>query len=87
MMTDKAERATTLRYQQHELLKQINEEFASSLAVPVRRLKVKVDHSLSTLTETNHKNLHRSESEISNAKAHCQQMLDYLENSLEDSKD
>ena len=88
MMTDKAERATTLRYQQHELLKQINEEFASSLVVPVRRLKVKVDHSLSTLASSSHKKLHRSESEISTAKAHCQQMLDYLENPLkEESKD
>ena len=87
MMTDKAERATTLRYQQHELLKQINEEFDSSLTVPVRRLKVKVDHSLSTLAGTNHKNHIRSESEIINAKTHCQQMLDCLENPREGSED
>lgn len=46
VVTDRSEHATVLRYQQHELLKQINEEFTSSLAVPVRRIKIKVDYKL-----------------------------------------
>lgn len=46
VVTDRSEHATVLRYQQHELLKQINEEFTSTLAVPVRRIKIKVDYKL-----------------------------------------
>ena len=78
IITDNAERATTIRYQQHELLKQINEEFTGSLEVPVRRLKVKVDCNLSKLTNSTDVTQNRSNTEISNAKNHCQQMLLYL---------
>lgn len=50
IVTDRPEHATVLRYQQHELLKQINEEFTSSLSVPVRRIKIKVDYQLTRLS-------------------------------------
>ena len=46
IVTDSPEHATVLRYQQHELLKQINEEFTSTLSIPVRRTKIKVDYKL-----------------------------------------
>lgn len=52
IVTDQAERATLLRYQQHELVKQINEEFTLSLEVPLKRLKVKVDYKLANLLES-----------------------------------
>lgn len=78
IITDKAERATTLRYQQHELLKQVNEEFSTNLAAPVRRLKVKVDHNLSTLAKREPIQCDRPESVKENAKNHCCQMLDFL---------
>tara|TARA_R110002049_G_scaffold182041_2_gene349698 strand:- start:118676 stop:119083 length:408 start_codon:yes stop_codon:yes gene_type:complete len=78
LITDNADRATTLRYQQHELLKQVNEEFSGSLEVPVRRMKVKIDSHLSTLSHTTHSSDCRTVSELSNAKNHCRQMLSYL---------
>jgi hypothetical protein len=78
IITDNAERATTIRYQQHELLKQINEEFTGSLDVPVRRMRVKVDCNLSTLTNPVNPSHNRSESDLSNAKNHCRQMLSCL---------
>jgi hypothetical protein len=78
IITDNAERATTIRYQQHDLLKQINEEFTGSLEVPVRRMRVKVDHNLSTLNNPVNSPNKRSEPELSKAKNHCRQMLSYL---------
>ncbi len=55
VVTDRPEHATVLRYQQHELLKQINEEFTSSLSVPVRRIKIKVDYQLTQLAAQSRK--------------------------------
>lgn len=81
IITDNAERATIIRYQQHELLKQINEEFAGSLEVPVRRMKVKIDCNLSTLSKPVNSSNNRTGSELSNAKSHCRQMLSYLKDS------
>ncbi len=81
LITDNADRATTLRYQQHELLKQVNEEFSGSLDIPVRRMKVKIDSHLSTLSHTAHSSDCRTASELSNAKNHCRQMLSYLKDS------
>ena len=78
VITDNAERATTIRYQQHELLKQINEEFAGSLDVPVRRMKVKVDCNLTKLTQATDVSDSRTQLELSTAKKHCRQMLSYL---------
>ena len=51
LITDSAERATVLRYQQHELVKQINEEFTLSLACPVKRAKIKIDYKLALLPQ------------------------------------
>ncbi len=81
IITDNAERATIIRYQQHELLKQINEEFTRSLEVPVRRLKVKVDSHLTMLTDPVNQPDRRTESELSKAKNHCRQMLAHLKES------
>jgi hypothetical protein len=81
IITDNAERATILRYQQHELLKQINEEFADSLDVPVRRMRVKVDCNLSTLNNPVTSPDNRTKSELASAKNHCRQMLSYLKDS------
>lgn len=81
IITDNAERATIIRYQQHELLKQINEEFTGSLEVPVRRMRVKVDCHLSALNNLVNSSKNRTESELSNAKNHCRQMLSYLKDS------
>ena len=78
IITDKAERATTLRYQQHELLKQVNEEFSSTLETPLRRLKVKVDYSLSTVVNRNTKRTSRRKLEVETAKTYCNHMLDLL---------
>ena len=46
VVTNQAERATHLRYQQHEILKQINEEFRAQLDRPLRRLHTKIDYAL-----------------------------------------
>ncbi len=78
IITDNAERATILRYQQHEILKQINEEFSDSLQVPVRRIKIKTDYSLSLLKPENIQTTKRTPAQLSSAKKHCQQMLSYL---------
>jgi hypothetical protein len=78
IVTDNAERASIIRYQQHELLKQINEEFTGSLAVPVRRMKVKVDCNLAIFTPPANSPDNRTESELSKAKKHCRLMLSYL---------
>ncbi len=78
LITDSPERATIIRYQQHELLKQVNEEFTESLEAPVRRMRVKVDYTLSVLTSPTNSSESRTESELSRAKGHCRQMLSYL---------
>ena len=49
IVTDLAERATMLRYQQHEIVKQINEEFKGKLMRPLRRIKTKVDYKLAQI--------------------------------------
>ncbi len=78
MMTDSAERATIIRYQQHELLKQINEEYTNSLDIPVRRLKVKVDYSLGTIGQISPTDCQRNNSDKEKAKSYCRKMLDLL---------
>ncbi len=42
VVTDSSHWATPIRYQQHELLKQINEEFGAQLKETLIRLKIKV---------------------------------------------
>ena len=81
VVTDQPERATVLRYQQHELLKQINEEFTSSLSVPVRRIKIKIDYKLAqfSTTPTSPANANRSNREA--GIKNCSDILRFLKNS------
>lgn len=78
MMTDNAERASSIRYQQHELLKQINEEYADSLDTPVRRLKVKVDYNLGTIGPAAVTDCQRNNTDKEKAKNYCKEMLKLL---------
>ena len=81
VVTDRPEHATILRYQQHELLKQINEEFTSSLSVPVRRIKVKVDYKLAQFSKRtkNFNSAHRKTREA--GMEQCAQLLRFLNQS------
>lgn len=78
MMTDNPERATIIRYQQHELLKQINEEYANILETPVRRLKVKVDYSLGAIGASSKMDCQRDNADKKMAKSYCREMLKLL---------
>lgn len=80
IVTDRAEHATLLRYQQHELVKQINEEFTSSLITPVKRLKVKVDYRLANLTEQRPAENKTGLRKNNNGRKHCANLLDLLKN-------
>ena len=53
LVTDRAERATLLRYQQHEIIKQANEELASRLKSRLRKVKIRVDYRLASLNKAN----------------------------------
>ena len=79
LITDSAERATTLRYQQHELIKQINEEFRQSIKTPVRRLKIKVDYNLAKFSANTLATDPRPDTDIDRAKFFCQQMRDLID--------
>ncbi len=79
IITDNADRATSLRYQQHELLKQINEEFRDSLTTPVTRLKVKIDYKLTKLARAPQISSPRDASDVATAKNYCNRMLAILE--------
>jgi len=81
LITDNAERATILRYQQHELVKQINEEFGHTLTTRIRRLKIKIDYNLTKLSCGVVKSPSRDDEVINQAKHHCQQMLNLLNKS------
>jgi len=79
LVTDSAERATILRYQQHELLKQINEDFRHTLSKNVRRIKVKVDYNLNKVTNVKSITLSRATEDINTAKIHCSKMMSLLD--------
>ena len=81
LITDNAERATILRYQQHELVKQINEEFGHTLTKPVRRIKIKIDYNLTKLSSSVVKSTKRDNKVTNQAKHYCQQMLNLLNKS------
>ena len=80
IISDNAESASCLRYQQHELLKQVNEEFANTLSAPLKRLKVKVDcrHPWQPGTSKKRQML-RPSSTLKTVKKHCQNMLKLLD--------
>lgn len=73
--TDLAERATMLRYQQHEIVKQINEEFKGKLIKPLRRIKTKVDYKLTQIKlQPNEVKKDHSERTMT-YKKHCKELL------------
>ena len=78
IVADSADIATALRYQQHELLKQINEEFAAQLITPIKRVKIKVITPQHTSSHAQ-KPLHTPNHELS--KRYCRHILDTLNNS------
>ena len=80
VVTDRAEHATILRYQQHELVKQINEEFTSSLSMPVRRLKVKVDYKLANLTKQLNSSTKAGRRNRQTSRKNCAILLNLLNN-------
>ena len=84
LVTDNAERASILRYQQHELVKQINEEFGHSLASRIRRIKVKVDYNLTKVPSNTERPATREHNEVNQAKKYCLQMLNILNEGLGD---
>jgi hypothetical protein len=78
IITDSAERATILRYQQHELLKQINEEFGHTFVTQIRRLRIKVDYNLSKIPDKNNQRKVRNDQDVMTAKHHCRRMMSVL---------
>jgi hypothetical protein len=44
VLTDSANWAVSVRYQQRELLKQLNDQFHPELASPLQRVKIRVSH-------------------------------------------
>ena len=75
IVADSADIATALRYQQHELLKQINEEFAAQLITPIKRVKIKVI-TLQRSASNVQKTVNAPNTELS--KHYCQQILNSL---------
>ena len=75
VVTDQAERATHLRYQQHEILKQINEEFHKDLKKPLRRLRTKIDYACSDHLAVKEKKVHSSR--LKN-REHCTKLREIL---------
>ena len=83
IIADNAESASCLRYQQHELLKQVNEEFAGTVSAPLKRLKIKVDCRHPWPAGAGKKRqILRSSSALKTAKKHCQSMLRLLDSNL-----
>ncbi|RCL46238.1 MAG: DUF721 domain-containing protein [Candidatus Thioglobus sp.] len=80
---DSAEVATALRYQQHELLKQINEEFSKRLNTPLRRIKIKViAPEAEPLSSTESASAGSTNTQL--ARTYCRQILDFLADSSAD---
>ncbi len=77
---DSAEVATALRYQQHELLKQINEEFSKRLNTPLKRIKIKVIAPETTsLASAESASAAARNQQLS--RHYCRQILDFLADS------
>ena len=79
IVTDRPEHATVLRYQQHEVVKQINEEFTSSLSVPVRRIKIKVDYKLAGIAAYTKTSACAERVTRKSSLQHCAKLLQMLE--------
>ena len=79
IVTDSPERAAIIRYQQHEIIKQINEEFSSSLSTTIKKLKIKIDYGLEKITPHIIQKKKPSPPGSKIAKQYCHQMLDMLD--------
>ena len=77
IITNRAERATLLRYQQHEILKQLNEEFSAELGRPLYRLRVRLDHRMSdSITKPTKSGMNPHSSRY---KSECEKLREILE--------
>ena len=83
IVVDSADVATALRYQQHELLKQINEEFSLRLNTPLKRIKIKVI-APETVSLNNSSTTPGVAKSQQLSKHYCRQILDFLNNSEAD---
>ena len=81
IVTDSPERASTIRYQQHEIIKQINEEFSASLSAPIKKLKIKIDYNLAKINTGTKQNIRYVHPDRELARNYCHQMLNLLKNS------
>lgn len=75
LVTDMAERASIIRHQQHELLKQVNEEFRPKLIRPVRRLKLKIEHKTTGLKQINSNDPAQTATRAQEYHRHCADLL------------
>ena len=78
IVTDSPERAATIRYQQHEIVKQVNEEFAATLSTPIKKLKIKIDLNLAKISDLNEKSTQIHHPDRENAKNYCNKMMELL---------
>ena len=78
IVTDSPERAATIRYQQHEIVKQINEEFSASLSSPIKKIKIKVDYTLAKISAVKSERKTTHLSDKITAKNYCNQMMSLL---------
>lgn len=79
IVTDVAERATMLRYQQHEIVKQINEEFKGKLMRPVRRIKTRVDYKVVQINAESEIKKQDHSTRIATYRQHCQALLKLMD--------
>lgn len=79
IVTDLAERATILRYQQHEIVKQVNEEFKGKLMRPIRRIKTKVDYKVARIKHESKTEKKDHSQRTATYQKHCQALLKLIE--------
>ena len=78
IVTDSQERAAVIRYQQHEIIKQINEEFSSSLSIPIKKIKIKIDYGLEKITPNISQKTNTEHPDKERARNCCHQMLNLI---------
>lgn len=80
IVTDLAERASMLQYQQHEIIKQINEEFKGKLIRPLRRIKIRVDYKVAIINSIPDTKRTDHSDRIENYKKNCKKLLELINN-------
>ena len=80
IVTDSPERAAIIRYQQYEIIKQINEEFSLSLSMPIKKIKIKIDYGLQKITSDTNQKVNTNNADKELARNYCQQMLSLIDN-------